>query len=115
MTTAKTGFIGRSVERLEDPPLVTGRGRFAADISFPGQVHMRIVRSAVAHGEIVGIDVAAARAQGVEVIDWPATERRKIRELAVDIWRDWSTRSPMAGRAYQAQIAFLAKIGLIDR
>ena len=28
-------WIGQSVERLEDPPLVRGRGRFAGDISFP--------------------------------------------------------------------------------
>ena len=28
----------------------TGQGRFAADISFPGQWHMRVVRSTVAHG-----------------------------------------------------------------
>lgn len=60
-------------------------------------------------------DVAEARAQGVDVIDWPATERQKIRDLAVDIWRDWSSRSPMAARAYQAQTEFLAKIGLIEK
>ena len=36
--------------RLEDLPLVTGRGQFAGDISFPRQLHMRIVRSAHAHG-----------------------------------------------------------------
>ena len=28
-----TKWIGQSVERLEDPPLVTGRGRFAGDIN----------------------------------------------------------------------------------
>jgi carbon-monoxide dehydrogenase large subunit/6-hydroxypseudooxynicotine dehydrogenase subunit gamma len=48
-----TKWIGRSVERLEDPPLVTGRGRFAGDIAFPHQLHMRIVRSNHAHGRIV--------------------------------------------------------------
>src|SRR6185312_7220201 len=35
---------------------------FAADISFPGQWTMRVVRSPVAHGKIVAIDAAAARA-----------------------------------------------------
>ncbi len=43
-------------ERLEDRPLLTGSGRFAADINFPGQLHMRVVRSPVAHGRILGID-----------------------------------------------------------
>ena len=45
-------FVGRSMPRLEDRPLVTGRGRFAADVFFPGMLHMRLVRSASAHGRI---------------------------------------------------------------
>jgi carbon-monoxide dehydrogenase large subunit/6-hydroxypseudooxynicotine dehydrogenase subunit gamma len=39
-------LIGRSVSRLEDPPLLSGAGCFAADVSFPHQLHMRVVRSA---------------------------------------------------------------------
>ncbi|MGN6573292.1 MAG: xanthine dehydrogenase family protein molybdopterin-binding subunit, partial [Pseudolabrys sp.] len=67
MTSAK--IIGRSVARREDPPLLTGRGRFAADINFPGQWIMRVVRSPVAHGEIKGIDTSAARAMpGVHAV-----------------------------------------------
>jgi aerobic carbon-monoxide dehydrogenase large subunit len=58
----KDDWIGRSVARLEDPPLVVGRGEFAGDINFPHQLHMRVVRSAHAHGRIVAIDTAAARA-----------------------------------------------------
>ena len=60
--TAPAKFIGRSVPRLEDRPLLTGQGRFAADISFPGQWTMRVVRSAVAHGRIKSIDAGAALA-----------------------------------------------------
>ena len=55
-------FIGRSVPRLEDGPLLTGRGRFAADISFPGQWTMRIVRSPAAHGRLKTVDARAALA-----------------------------------------------------
>ncbi|MBI2715434.1 MAG: xanthine dehydrogenase family protein molybdopterin-binding subunit [Rhizobiales bacterium] len=58
--TAPAKFVGRSVPRLEDRPLLLGQGRFAADISFPGQWHMRVVRSAVAHGKITSIDATAA-------------------------------------------------------
>ena len=62
-------YIGRSVPRLEDRPLLTGQGRFAADISFPGQWTMRVVRSSIAHGRIKSIDVAAARAMpGVHAV-----------------------------------------------
>ncbi len=55
-------YVGRSVPRLEDKPLVTGRGRFAADVAFPRMLHMRVVRSGYAHGRIVSIDTSAARA-----------------------------------------------------
>lgn len=67
--SAKEKFVGRSVPRLEDRPLLTGRGRFAGDISFPGQWHMRVVRSPVAHGHLKSIDVKAALAlPGVHTI-----------------------------------------------
>jgi aerobic carbon-monoxide dehydrogenase large subunit len=55
-------LIGRSVTRLEDPPLLTGAGGFAADVSFPHQLHMRIVRSSYAHARLVAIDTTQARA-----------------------------------------------------
>jgi aerobic carbon-monoxide dehydrogenase large subunit len=67
-------FVGRSVRRLEDPPLVTGRGRFAADISFPHQLHMRVVRSAFAHGRIRTIDASAARKLSGVTAVWTADD-----------------------------------------
>lgn len=69
-----TGFVGRSVRRLEDRPLVTGRGLFAADVSFPRQLHMRIVRSSFAHGRINGIDASAARAAAGVVAVWTSDD-----------------------------------------
>ena len=60
--TAPAKFVGRSVPRLEDRLLLLGQGRFAADINFPGQWTMRVVRSPVAHGKILSIDARAALA-----------------------------------------------------
>ncbi|HTZ01771.1 MAG TPA: xanthine dehydrogenase family protein molybdopterin-binding subunit, partial [Xanthobacteraceae bacterium] len=60
--SSRNSWIGQPVTRLEDPPLVAGRGTFAGDINFPHQLHMRIVRSAAANGRILGIDATAARA-----------------------------------------------------
>jgi len=71
-------WIGRSVERLEDPPLVTGRGCYAGDISFPHQLHMRIVRSNHAHGRIVAIDTAAASALPGVVAVWTAADIAEV-------------------------------------
>ena len=70
----KAPWIGQSVERLEDPPLVAGRGQFAGDINFPHQLHMRVVRSAHAHGRIASIDASAALAMpGVEAV-WTSAD-----------------------------------------
>lgn len=66
--------IGQPVTRLEDRPLVRGEGRFAADVSFPNQLHMRIVRSTHAHGLIRGIDATAARAMAGVVAVWTADD-----------------------------------------
>jgi aerobic carbon-monoxide dehydrogenase large subunit len=72
--TAPAKFVGRSVPRLEDRPLLTGQGRFAADISFRGQWCMRVVRSAVAHGKIKSIDARAAlKVPGVHAV-WTAAD-----------------------------------------
>jgi len=71
-------FIGQSVERLEDPPLVAGRGEFAGDINFPHQLSMRMVRSAHAYGRIVAIDSAAARAMPGVFAVWTADDIAEV-------------------------------------
>jgi carbon-monoxide dehydrogenase large subunit len=57
MTAATAGsgmkWVGRAMRRLEDPALVTGRGRFTADLA--ATHHIRFVRSPVASGRIVRI------------------------------------------------------------
>ncbi len=51
------GFVGRPIPRFEDPALVTGRGRFSGDLAASHWV--RIVRSPVACGRIVGMTAPA--------------------------------------------------------
>jgi CO/xanthine dehydrogenase Mo-binding subunit len=70
--------IGRSVPRLEDPPLLTGRGRFVADLAFPHQLHMRVVRSGHAHGRIVAIDTAEAMAAPGVVALWTCRDIAEV-------------------------------------
>src|SRR5579863_3101486 len=48
-----SAWVGRSIRRVEDPALLTGRGRFTADLRAAHQV--RFVRSSVAAGRIVKI------------------------------------------------------------
>ncbi|MCC6890653.1 MAG: xanthine dehydrogenase family protein [Hyphomicrobiales bacterium] len=66
--------LGHAVPRIEDRPLVTGRGRFAGDINFAHQLHMRVVRSPKAHGRIVSVDASAALAMRGVVAVWTSTE-----------------------------------------
>src|ERR1700722_17586805 len=80
-------FVGRSVPRLEDPPLVTGRGLFAADVSFAHQLHMRVVRSAHAHGRIVSIDTDAAKAAAGVVAVWIAADVADIPPIGFRLTR----------------------------
>ena len=48
-------WVGRAIRRLEDPALVSGRGRFTADL--PAAHWVRFVRSSVAAGKITKIGV----------------------------------------------------------
>jgi carbon-monoxide dehydrogenase large subunit len=53
---------GQNLRRVEDPALVQGQGRFTDDVQPPGQLSLVFVRSTVAHGRIVALDTAVARA-----------------------------------------------------
>jgi aerobic carbon-monoxide dehydrogenase large subunit len=70
-------WIGRSLPRREDDPLLRGAGRFVADLVRPGQLCAHFVRSPVAHARLLGIDATAALAlPGVAgvftALDFPA-------------------------------------------
>ncbi len=54
-------FVGHRIARVEDPRLLTGRGRYVDDVVVPGMLHAHFVRSPLAHALIRGIDVEAAR------------------------------------------------------
>ncbi|HVC84066.1 MAG TPA: xanthine dehydrogenase family protein molybdopterin-binding subunit [Solirubrobacteraceae bacterium] len=56
-----TRFTGKSVRRVEDEKILSGRGRYVDDIRLPRMVHAVFLRSTVAHGRIVSLDVEQAR------------------------------------------------------
>ena len=58
-------FESRSLLRLEDLRLVTGAGRYVADLAPPGTIHLAFVRSAEAHARITAIDSTAVDRAGV--------------------------------------------------
>jgi len=73
--------FGARVARLEDPALLTGRGRFVDDIRLAGALHACFVRSPYSHAKVRTIDATAARAmRGVHAVltvdDLPARMAR---------------------------------------
>src|SRR4029450_11115297 len=64
MTTEHTpgGLIGKSVRRVEDPVLITGKGCYVDDIQLPGMLHMVFLRSPYPHAKILSIHTSAAQA-----------------------------------------------------
>ena len=54
--------------------MLMGRGRFAADVSFAQQLHMRVVRSNFAHGRLRAIDATAALATPGVYAVWTAAD-----------------------------------------
>src|ERR1700727_3376560 len=62
-------LIGSPLERIEDLRFLRGKGEYVDDVARPGQLHAVILRSSLAHGSIVSIDTAAARARaGVHAV-----------------------------------------------
>ena len=55
-------YTGMRIKRLEDPRLLTGRGRYLDDLGLPRMLVASFVRSPYAHARIVRIDTAAAHA-----------------------------------------------------
>ncbi|MDQ8727157.1 xanthine dehydrogenase family protein molybdopterin-binding subunit [Bradyrhizobium sp. LHD-71] len=61
--------IGTSIARLDERKLLTGSGRFTADVWPANAAHAVFVRSPHAHARIVSIDIdAARRAPGVRAV-----------------------------------------------
>jgi aerobic carbon-monoxide dehydrogenase large subunit len=68
-TETATGALGRPYPNVNSVRHVQGRGRFIADVHLPGERHVAVLRSPVAHARIRAIDVSAAAAvPGVDLV-----------------------------------------------
>jgi aerobic carbon-monoxide dehydrogenase large subunit len=76
--------------RLEDNRLLTGFGRYVADLNVPGVLHAIVVRSPHAHADVLAVDVEAARAATGVVAVLTATDLTADGISALP----WSARSP---------------------
>jgi carbon-monoxide dehydrogenase large subunit len=84
VASAREGRIGARFRRLEDPPLLTGQGRFVDDIRIPGLFDVAFLRSSHAHAAIRKLDSAAAKTvPGVHAVFTlddlaPALQKRRM-------------------------------------
>ncbi len=59
--------IGKNVRRIDAPSKVSGRLKYAGDMTMPGMLHVQVLRSPHAHARLVSIDTSAVLAmEGVE-------------------------------------------------
>jgi TRAP-type mannitol/chloroaromatic compound transport system substrate-binding protein len=58
------------------------------------------------------IAVEAAK-RDFEPIDLSPAERQKFREVARGVWKIYASRSPLAQKVYDSQVAFLQQLGLL--
>ena len=62
LSNEEFNVVGTRPIRQDGPEKVTGRARYGADISLPGLLHARVLRSPHAHARIKSIDTSKAEA-----------------------------------------------------
>lgn len=61
--------VGKDISRTDAVPKTTGGATYTVDVSFPGMLHAKVLRSPHAHARIVAIDASAARSMpGVHAV-----------------------------------------------
>lgn len=61
--------LGGEIRRFDAPAKVSGKTKYAGDIVLPDMLHIKVLRSPLAHAEIVELDVSAAEATpGVKAV-----------------------------------------------
>ena len=70
--------------------------------------HMTVIGDA----ELVSLD-KSGKGEKVEVVDWSAEERLKLREIAKKAWLDFSQKTPFAKKVYDAHVKFMKRMALL--
>jgi len=79
-------YIGAEVQRMEDPRLITGHGRYVDDITMQSMLHAAFLRASQAHAKIRSIDTSrAAEMPGVQRVftlaDFAPEYRKPMNQL----------------------------------
>jgi xanthine dehydrogenase molybdenum-binding subunit len=98
MTREETHHVvGRDLPRKDGVARVTGRELYPSDMTLPGMLHGRVLRSPHPHARIRSIDVSGAEALGAVVLTWKDTPRKvfNVRQVSVprSTYQDWQILS----------------------
>ncbi len=97
------GWVGKSIQRHEDPRLLTGRGRFMDDIEVGRVCHAAVVRSLHPHAEIRKVEAEAALASpGVRAVLLPEDVAAMSDPFACAVPAKMDYRPSAVGRARYA-------------
>ena len=67
--TEDFALIGHNYPKVDGEAKVTGRAQYAGDMSMPGMLHAKFVRSPHPHARILGIDTSEAeKLSGVKAV-----------------------------------------------
>tara|TARA_R110002110_G_scaffold404453_1_gene622768 strand:- start:6206 stop:9190 length:2985 start_codon:yes stop_codon:yes gene_type:complete len=88
--TLDSPLVGRSVARVEDPALLSGRGRYIDDLPVAaGTLALAFVRSPHGHADIRSVDIdEAQRAQGVVAVITGQEVAARTRSMTVGVKAD---------------------------
>ncbi len=88
--------VTKPVERIEAPRLLSGHGRFIANVGVPGMLHCTFVRSTIAHGVIRALDAGAAvSAPGVVAVLTAAELEGVLEPLGIDLPGEFPNLDPV--------------------
>src|SRR5262250_2002700 len=62
MAKQQLKYVGKSVARVDGIDKVTGAAKFLGDLSIPGMLHGKILRSSYPHARILSVDTSKAEA-----------------------------------------------------
>ena len=83
---SESRLIGKRIPRLSGKDKVTGKAKYTFDINRQGMLYGRILRSEVAHANVLGVDLSEAEAMpGVKAVLQLVETGRKIRYQGQEI------------------------------
>src|SRR5687767_8566821 len=75
---SRARYVSQSVRRVEDPLLLTGRGRYLDDLTVPGMLSVAFVRSPHPHARVLHVDTRAALNVADVVAAWTGTDTAAV-------------------------------------